>query len=465
MTKTAQPRQTLQSSTPLDGTTAHSLDPITAADSGYVEDLTKTGEQTSTPLDGTTAHSLDPIAAADSGYVEDLTKTGEQTTGQGRQKDSKQPKLTSQFPTHFARDTAPHSLDLINFAADEFNKTSLDSGCEEALIKLGKQTEGQGIQADTAINNFLNRRFQDIEKYQALSMEYAKLQKLEGKPRITAYIKAAERSIKAIHEKFDLFLAEQKLQFNEAYKVACPDQGDRDALWKKYEKNLKTKMMVPVDEFGQEISHNTLLSQSMAHYLNLRSDNPTATYQNGKKEEKFTPLSVFIDSEGMPLNVQYDKKTGKVSEIRANPLTPTLTGFNAKSGDVGDAFAIIVASHGKDLAIKVVVPTSQSDYLLTEMDPGLIQVLVIGIAWAIQKWGEKRIYKNRVAKAATEKGISLDNISVVSSKGGPLVFSDEMKKSVAAKIEEWEDNFAKFEMKEEEKFNQPQQPPLVPCMA
>jgi hypothetical protein len=379
------------------------------------------------------------------------------------------------FPAHFAPSTAPHSDSQIRLASEKFRNSSLASANDTALEKLKEQTTALGLVNDEAITWFLKIPAKDVpasdthddtegttgdteddsadSEYLALVNEYTILQNLElaAKTPITTYLSLAARSIDTIFKKFNLYLEKKKALFDKAYKNASLKQEEKDVLWKEYAENLK-KMLDPLKDFECRIDCEHLLVQSMIHHVNTflipKQESPTAIDQTNNTEEKFIPKSQYTDSEGKSLNVEYDKKTGKAAVIRIESFSASFFGITGKSGSgsLQDAIATLYSSHGKIIPIKFEVQLINSNILTTEMDPGLIQALLLLVAWIFRKI-EKIHYEKCLTQAVLKTGIPIANISLVDENAAPIPIPAKLKQKIAEQQREWEQKFAEHQEK------------------
>ncbi len=372
------------------------------------------------------------------------------------------------FPQHFMRVTAPYAYNQVEAALDIFKQTDPDSASNNAFNKTQQQTAASipDIQDDD-VNAYLAQDIHASEEYRAFENEYRNLQNLDvmAFPSLNAYINTAQAAYENAHNQFKLFIAAQKKLFNRAYEKACPDQAERDALWKKHEKNLTDKVLAPAQQFSKDTHPDYLLAQAMIDYLDRLNtlDKSIASIQHGVTKKEYKQLSYRIDSNRKPLHIQHDKKTGKVSEIRVDALSGIFFGISGKPllGDVGDAWATMVASHGKNVPIKIVLPISRSNHL-DQMDTGLTQGFVLLVSYLFQRL-ERWCYENNVVEAGKKHGLNMDDVTVVDLDGNSLL-SPKLRAKVKEQQEKWAEEYAKLR-KEELNPLQEQSTALAPAPA
>ena len=358
--------------------------------------------------------------------------------------------ITNTLPTmpfHFIPQAAPHLARQILFANREISKVDIDTARNTALEKLTNQSNDHFPRSDNTtkpqVDNFLNPqdKAHSSDAFEALKKEYIKLvNEPLGDRSITSYVESVQAITQNINEKFDTFLKKEKEAFHNAYKTDYSDEAKekRKELWEMYAKNLRVNMQAPLEKFTKNI--DDLVPQALTYYVNQlgkKTDplNPFAkSIEEGNKEKLERKLQ-YTDSKGKPIIITKDKKTGQPSEIRIDPMSSLF----GSSGDIGDAYAILAAYHGKDIPIRVVVPVFEDDNIYTEMKD-FIALLIFLIFAQIYKHMEKNHYLKEAKQAAMGKGISLDNISLVDTRGNPLVFSEKDKADVRRKLQELDRN-------------------------
>lgn len=353
--------------------------------------------------------------------------------------------ITGQFPYHFARDTSGPIFRTIYFAWLELNKKNIDSIHQEALDKFKKQTDVKVPERATRdkIDDFLAQDFEKSTEYQVLAKEYQQLQHLDAK---TLYPNVAEKNIAAIKEKFKLYLEAQKKAFFVAYEALL--EADKKELWKMYEKNL-SEILDPVTQFEKRLDPNHLFGEVWApRYVNAmgKKNQPYASVEDGMTNEKFIPHSQFTDSNGKYINVKYNPKTKKAEEITVyaaavSTLDWISNVFSGKfTGELGDALAIMMASHGKITPVNIVVPVTGAN-VISQMESGLIKAIALLLHF-IANYFERRSYKNKIKKSIIEKGFLPENIALVGSDGKPIVFSPTLKEKLREEQRAWQNREA-----------------------
>lgn len=348
----------------------------------------------------------------------------------------------AKMPFHFIPKKDSYLSSQIDFIRKEIAEVNIVAARNEALKKFKAQTE-KNLPKENLDNPqvaaFLNPQ-DPVHKsngFEALQKEYKKLQEPRGERSITDYVQSVEEITQNINNTFAEFLKKEKEAFHKNYAEACPDEGKRKALWEMYAQNLQRNIQKPLAQFTKDIDN--LVPQALIHYVNrlgkkgTSEDTSFADIPTSKDKEKLERKLHYKDSNGKPLSITYDKKTGKPSEIRINPMSSIF----GRSGNIGDAYAVMAAYHGKDVPIKIVVPTFEDGNIYAEAKD-FIALLIFMIFSELFKYMEKNTYRNEAIRGALDKGISLDNISLVDTQGRPIPFSAKDKMKVNEKLQELE---------------------------
>ncbi|BBB15601.1 hypothetical protein RVIR1_11370 [Candidatus Rickettsiella viridis] len=321
---------------------------------------------------------------------------------------------TARMPYYLAPANANPIFNNIHFSlkalqASEFDVSSYfnENFKNSILDELGELPAANRSE----VNSFLAQNINDDTDYKAFLKSIDELKTLNDKA-LLSNPNAAASLIDNAEEKFQAFLKQQKLKFDQAF-TGIPAEK-REKLWSNYEKKLSSFIYQPVADFAKQVDPDHLLTQAMRYYVHKVMNNKDANYadlQTGLDQTEFTPRPQFIDSDNRIITTEYDKD-GNITSLRVHPY----------NGNVGDALAIFLASlkEGQKIPpIKIVCPLSNADILKAEMNIGP-SLLIILLAHTIVKHIQQGMQRKQILNAAVEKGIPLKHISLEDNRGKPI---------------------------------------------
>lgn len=314
--------------------------------------------------------------------------------------------ITARMPYYFAPTNAIDIFSNLKFALTELESSKIDGSACFDNFKTN-------IKNELPDNGFANQAIVGNVDYQAFLTAANNLKTLSYE-NLLNNPNAATPLINDVEEKYQHFLKQQKLKFDQDCK-AIPEPK-RESLWSDYEKQLSS-VYQPIAKFSQHVDPDNLLTHAMRYYVQKvmgKKNPPHSKLSTGRDNSTFTPRPQFTDSEGHPITVEYDPN-GKVNSIRVRPHI----------GNVGDALAVSLASvkEGQKIPpIKIVCPVSNADILKSEMNVGP-SLLIILLAHTLVKHVQQHKQKKQLLKGLFETGTPLKHISLEDNRGAPIPIS------------------------------------------
>jgi hypothetical protein len=313
-----------------------------------------------------------------------------------------------------------------------FNLFSIRNDIHFALDKLkGTEFAGQRFLENftSKINtriDFCKQDFTEDDAYKKFLAAVAQLKRLKSEDLLKDQTLA--KPLLANAEKtFQQFLEQRKAKFYRSV-VASNDKEEkrREKLWSTYEKAL-TQTYQPINQFSQKLAPNHLYTQAMRDYVQNdmgQKGKRTATEHLKVKNLDFVPQAYFRGENGKPIIVQYDKKN-QVAEVK----------FQPGKGSLRDALAIsISAKNGPPFT--VTCSKLSYDIIQNKMEPGLLQLLTIGM-YIIANYFVERAQKQEYLRAIKDLGLPPEQVSLVDNKGQPIKISDEAIAKLKCANEKW----------------------------
>jgi hypothetical protein len=333
--------------------------------------------------------------------------------------------VTTPNGRHFypAHDTARVIFLNAHFALEALKKAEFNPSSAFENFKNENENVINGFN-----NDFLQQDIAQDPLYQDFIESLNAIKNLDAKQFIINRPELALPLFQTSEKKFQYFLEQQKLKLQQ--NTNHLSDADKEKLILSFTKHL-SQVYQPVADSAKELDPDCLLTNTMRYYVQ-RMGKKGKTYgetQTGIINPGFTPRAQYTDSGDQPVTIEYDKD-GKIKAIRVHP----------DKGNVGDALALIIASHGKMIPIKIVVPISNADILKSETDTGLTLFSNL-LMHSLANRREKQNIKNQVLQAAFEKGIPLKYISLVDNRGAPIPISPEEQQRLAEASEKWRKNY------------------------